>query len=53
MKPIQCAHLLQDFLCSFVQRLPQSPGFPLAPYIIEVMAQASADLKEASIKIQS
>lgn len=33
-KPLQCAHLLQDFLCSFVQRLPQDfpsePRFPLS-----------------------
>lgn len=41
------------FFRGSLKNFPQSPGFPLAPYIIEVMAQASAGLGEACIKIQS
>lgn len=38
--------LFRDSLKTF----PQSPGFPLAPFIVEVVAQASGDLGEAYIK---
>lgn len=34
-----------------LKTFPKNSGFPLAPYIIEATAQASADLGEACIKI--
>lgn len=46
---ISCALLFRGSLKTF----PQNPGFPSAPYIMQVMAQASADLGEAYIKTQS